>query len=263
MFKNYIISPDERGLFTTFYTSDLEKNNLKGKIQAIISTKNKASNLPFAPQQNQIFEVSEFDERGELISYREVYEDNTLYLQKDYIYENEKLKEEIVLDEDNNVIETTYFKYNQDGLMVEEYQKNPQIFFTAIYNSEGILDIVEEKSTLQNTDRKFIITRDNNNICTIEIYDDSDFLKKSHYKYDGRDNLIKVESFNSKNECLSTETMEYDKNDNIIKIKRQDTRRSNEYSYLYNYDVNGNWIKSSFASNGKIIVETMREIKYF
>ncbi|MFV8441859.1 hypothetical protein [Flavobacterium sp. LB2P44] len=266
MFKNYFLSPDDRGLFSPVNSTDHFKNNLKGKVKTVINTKNKFSNLPFAPTQKQMFEISEFDERGELTSYRETDQRDQLYLKKEYLYENGLLKSELVFDEDDMVVEAVYFKHNSQNLMIEEFRKDYDVLLTGIYDDSGYLKVVKQFSELQGDDREFKIFRDSNtktNITEIEIYDKNNLSRKSNYKYNSRNNVASTESFSPNGDTFSTEEIQYDDNDNILKLVHKDKRRTTEYSYRYDYDKLGNWIKFEFAVNGEVKSESKREIRYY
>jgi hypothetical protein len=272
MFKNYKISPDERKLFSKSNSNDLDKNNLKGKVKTVIAVENKIQDktimqfMPFASR--QLFEISNFNKKGEMLEYKEVYKGNILYMKKEYLYdENENLKEENIYDEENEIIETVTFKHNSIGQMIEEFREDYDILLTAFYNENGQLEIVKDKSELQGYGEKtFIIKREETqpeNISEIETIQNDKLYGKSFYKYDSLGNVIMTEHRDEQNDLISSEFIEYDTKNNISKLTVKDTRRTTEYSYDYNYDSFENWINSKFYVNGELNLETIREIEYY
>lgn len=272
MFKNFKISPDERQLFARPHSNDLDKNNLKVAVKTIIAVEIKDqinSTMQFMPfAQKSILQISDFNKNGEMISYREVYQDQTLFMRKEYLYDNNNnLTKEITYDENENLMETVCFKHNSKNLMVEEYREDYDITITAFYDEYNQLIQVTDKSELQgNRDKIYNIKRDENNlenIVEINVFQRGKFSQVSKYQYDNNGNVIKVEHTNSDNSPISSELIEYDENDNIIKLTSKNSRRITEYSYVYKYDSFGNWTNSKFYINGNFNQETKREIHYY
>lgn len=272
MFKNYKISQDERKLFAKSESNDFEKNNLKGKVKTIIAYDNKIKDdtvtqfLPFSTP--QLFEISNFNENGEMIEYKEVFKGNVLYIRKEYLYdENEKLKEEIIYDEENEIIETITFKHNIKGQMIEEYRDDEDVLITAFYNENGLLEIVKNKSDSQSYGEKtFIIKRENTNaenISEIETIINNELYNKSFYEYDSLGNVIITKHFDKNNYLYISEVIEYDSINNILKLTVKDSRRTTEFAYEYIYDNFENWINSKFYVDGELDSETIREIEYY
>lgn len=271
MFKNFKISPDERKLFAKSDSNDLDKNNLKGKIKTIIAVEIKEQQnnpMQFMPSaQKPLFEISDFNEKGEMVTYREVYQGNILFMKKEYVYENNNLTKELIYDENENLIETVSFKHNSKNLMTEEFRKDYDIKLNAIYDENNQLQKVTDKSELQGYGEKiYNIKRNPNNlenITEISLFQNDELSQVSKYKYDERGNVIEVEHISANNEPISAELIDYDKNDNIIKLSSKNKRRTTEYSYEYQYDSFGNWIKFKFYINGDFSQETKREIHYY
>lgn len=271
MTKECKISPDYNKMFSNPNKTDIQNNNLRGNIKTVIAIKtkiddnNKMESIPFWKSTNNLFEISSFDKNGTLINYREVYKDNILHMKMEYDFDGRNnLIEERTLNENKKIINTVNFKYNSIGQTIEEYRKETDILFTAIYNNSGILEKVINKSQLQGYGEKcYNIKRDskNNIIEVIEIIRDKKI--KTEFEYDFENKLVKLKEYNSKNEMKSFEEMEYDQYQNMTKLTYKEEAYTSVFDYKFEYDDNGNWLTSTVFIDGVLDSKTEREIEYY
>ena len=261
------ISPDYRNIFSNTSKTDSENINLKSNVKLIIEHEIKSSinhfSFNFSGIDNKLFKIAEYNLSGDLINYREVYEDNVPFMSNQFEFDDKKnLIKELTLDDNNSIVETLIYEYDSNSNAIKEYHKETDKLFLATYDLNGLLCKIINKSELQGYGEKtYTIKRDfvGNQLISevIESHNNREF--NVLFTYDSFGNIINIEN----NNYSTKDNIEYDIYNNPIKIESKDKRGIVIYKYEYEYDEQKNWIKSTFYIDGVLDSTTHREITYF
>ncbi|NCD70490.1 hypothetical protein [Mucilaginibacter agri] len=226
--------------------SDLEKENLKGNVDSVIteSVVNYSDSSLKKPKV-VVRLISKYNQNGNLIStvlYAEA-ASNQQPVKVSYFYDGrQRLLKKIAYYENGLVHLQSLYKYDETSSRVEirNYDNTQKLinFIISYYNSSG--NVTESAGF--SADRK-------------EIW-------RQRYKYD-KGNTVGIEYLNPSGAILSTNTMAYDALDNMIinTEKQPDGKSTSKIYHYFNYDKKFNWLSMDETDNNGIV--TQRRITYF
>ncbi|WP_420287292.1 hypothetical protein VT569_05155 [Flavobacterium psychrophilum] len=255
--------------------NDLKKNNLFGNIKSINKNHYDATEKFGEPVKlNNTSTTSSlilFNNFGNIMEETEKYY-MTLLITK-CKYDDNKLLERNLYNEDGTLSNRTKFKYDEKSNLIEEniYDKqgNSKLKFVNKYNN--LNQIIESHGYHENkvTFKIMSIYDSAGNKIREKAFDckENIFYRDETFRYDENKNIISSISFNDygtfKTNMISN--MKYDDYNNIIldSFKNELDGRKGSNTYKYEYDSEKNWTKQVKFKNGKPIKIIEREIDYY
>jgi YD repeat-containing protein len=245
--------------------NDLQKLNLKGKIESIVDS-------GYYAIENELDKVHhiEFDKVGNRISqiYYRIKDNDSIVHQYKYNKRNQII-EEVLL---NSRIVQNVYKYNYDSInQIKRKQfdsnNNLEAVFVSVLNPNGnivIEYIYNSENQLEEIDT-FIYDDDRMLIKEVS-YDPIDSLSSYLiYQNDKRGNPVKESCLLPDSVILWYSLEKYDSNDNVIEHNQYNSfgelKTNSTYSYVY--DFQGNWILCKFIKNGEVKYIRKRTLKYY
>lgn len=207
--------------------------------------------------------IKKFNDKGKLIEQKLYYSDGTIYLEEEYIYDEENnltkikgrtvnrgLKTTNIIDEEKNYI------YNSNGNKVKaKYYTDSSLVLKRIYkyDDKGLLSKIKIKSWPM----KNVYKKDREGNLIKSEYWDKFYKSKEVYKYDNKGNKIKHKKFNSDG---TKDTSTYSKNGTKQGSKFHSSDGSLISKEVWEFDINGNKIEYiKYDTDLKIIDKTNYE----
>jgi hypothetical protein len=210
-----------------------------------------------------------------------------------FVMENGKLKDEILYDNQDNIIQKISYGYDKEGNKKTEmaYLDGRTLSFKVLYEYDGNNNKISEAR--YNAEKELY--------KTTYTYNGKNVIKKQTIGSTGKPDYTESMQYNDKNKVTlhttiehgtgieTTETSEYnnnnkivnwttkendqpqiniknvfDANDNLISTTTMQTGNVlSERTYEYKYDSHKNWIKKTITINGVKSYEINREISYY
>ncbi len=268
--------------------TDLEQENLKGKIKIIKTIYDDAESLksiknvclPVKCDEHKN-SITYYDKKGNLTEkydyYHEVNDcyENAWYEGYIYKYNDKGHKIEKLIYRPSKVLrERRSYRYNDEGELIEEiafdtdsvlrwkkafqYDKEKHTTHISWHKDDGSLDGKEnykyasQGGRLEKVEWAWYSVGDNFNGCKT-------------YKYDNNENVIEETTYNTKNELMTKRTIRYDNQGNETEWLNYNIKDSIELrrTYEYKYDNQGNWIQRVTREDAVATGLVERQIVYY
>ena len=206
-------------------------------------------------------EISEFDERGNLILQEEYLPDGSIENKTESWYDgdNRILEEKQYTDEGVLADHKKYNRNEQGELLKVEiaYQDGSKAFQTSHIDPDSLLETIEEKDEDDELEfRELNQYNSDKQLLSKEVYDFNNKLKEAFtYEYNSDGNLVKRAQFDHKRKPeLQTE---YKYNENGLMVYRANRNRKGKLSDFLKveYDSKGQVVKQSFSDNFFFVFE--------
>lgn len=253
-----------------FAQTDLEKNDLRGKIKTLEETKTKAMirvNFIEGYQQEYKKETT-YNPKGFIVEEKFFDEDNLLTYTMKYNYNDEEKLITKDVDSYNNFlkIDEKYAYENNKIIVTTTENEVPVLEKTIIFDGENI---VQENS--KNLEEEGIYTNEKNEynaanqlVKKVIDYDSGDY--EIYYRYNDQGLVVEEETKNGA-ELISKKLRQYNEHQDLIaeKMFDQDSKLKYSVEIKYEYDNQNNWIlRTQFHANQDApISNTTRKITYY